>query len=148
MKGRARRWLRVSAFLVCESALRPATGGPWTLDGVWHSFAATDPLAGLPATRPYNAMDLFAKITNRRRRPYGPREIEAQLWQRNSTGGARLLHRYRFPTLTFRPRVPEYMMVQLPALPITVAGWYEFLLVLDGGPPSTVLAREEVYLTP
>jgi len=142
---RRRRWLRVGAFVVCESAeVSQPPPGPWVLRGVWHVFDVRSPLADLPGGSPVVPMCLFAQVVSGLERLSRPRELEAHVIDHASGG---LLCRYRFPPQSFRPGTMTYLALPIQPPPIRAAGWYDVLLVLDD-PRRSVLARTQVHLTP
>ncbi len=146
MRKRRKKWLQVKVFMSCERA-EPAPNsqtGPWTLHSVWHNHQISAPFAFLPGAEPFTPLTLFVQLISRLKRVSQPREIKAHLF---SQDGQRFVCSYRFPTQSFRPGTMVYIARPLESPPVTEAGWYEFLLVLDD-PKRTVLARSEVYLTP
>lgn len=145
--ARRKRWLQVRAFVTCERVEggdSSHTTGPWTLHGVWHDFQLSAPFADLPGAAPFAPLALFVQLVSRLNHLSQPRELEAHLYQREEP---HLVCRYRFPPRSFRPGTMVYITLPLQPPPITIAGWYTFLLVLDNT-ERIVLARSEVYLTP
>ena len=147
MRGRRKRWLRVSVFHACERVEGTTSSratGPWDLFGVWHAFRLHSPLSELPGTLPIPCLTLFVRLMNRSKRISSPRELEAHLYRRDQ---AQFICRYRFPARSFQSGSMVYMALPLQPPSLSTAGWYEFLLVLDDD-ERTVLARTEVYLIP
>ena len=145
MRKRRKKWLDVRVFMSCERA-EPAPNsqtGPWTLHRVWHDHQMRAPFADLPGAEPFTPLTLFVQLATRRNRVSQPRELEAHLYRLDG----RFVCSYRFLPQSFRPGTIIYIAMPIHSLPVTVAGWFEFLLVLDD-PKRTVLARSEVHLTP